>query len=94
MHSIRFAPDFERNIADIFDDGRFPDDPSFYCYAPCSLDASLAPEGCQTLYVLVPVPPLADGGPGWGAEEVTRYRERVLDLVERETVYELSLIHI
>ena len=94
VHSIRFAPDFERNIADIFDDGRFPDDPSFYCYAPCSLDASLAPEGCQTLYVLVPVPPLADGGPGWGAEEVARYRERVLDLVERETVYEDVRDHI
>ena len=94
VHSIRFAPDFERNIADIFDDGRFPDDPSFYCYAPCSLDASLAPEGCQTLYVLVPVPPLAEGGPAWGAEEVAAYREQVLDLVERETVYEDVRDHI
>lgn len=37
VHSIRFASDFERNIDDIFDDARFPDDPSFYCYAPSSL---------------------------------------------------------
>ena len=59
VHSIRFASDFERNIDDIFDDARFPDDPSFYCYAPSSLDRSLAPEGCSTLYVLVPVPPLS-----------------------------------
>ena len=29
VHSIRFASDFERNIDDIFDDARFPDDPSF-----------------------------------------------------------------
>ena len=89
VHSIRFAPDFERNVADLFDDARFPGDPSFYCYAPTSLDPTLAPEGCQTLYVLVPVPPLAsDGsGPAWDAASVAAYRDRVLDLVERETVY-------
>ena len=93
VHSIRFAPDFERNIADIFDDGRFPDDPSFYCYAPCSLDASLAPEGCQTLYVLVPVPPLAEGGPA-GVRKRWPVPRAVLDLVERETVYEDVRDHI
>lgn len=87
VHSIRFAPDFERNVADLFDDERFPDDPSFYCYAPCSLDASLAPEGCQTLYVLVPVPPLSANGPAWGPAEVAARRDLVLDLVERETAY-------
>ena len=47
VHSIRFASDFERNIDDIFDDARFPDDPSFYCYAPSSLDRSLAPEAVR-----------------------------------------------
>lgn len=94
VHSIRFAPDFERNIADIFDGGRFPDDPSFYCYAPSSLDSSLAPEGMQTLYVLVPVPPLAESGPSWSDDEVAAYRDKVLDLVERETVYEDVRDHI
>ena len=38
VHSIRFASDFERNIADLFDDARFPEDPSFYCYAPSLMD--------------------------------------------------------
>ncbi len=89
MHSIRFASDFERNIADLFDDARFPEDPSFYCYAPSLMDPSLAPEGCQTLYVLAPVPPLsADGsGPTWGEDDVAAYRDRVLSLVESETPY-------
>ena len=87
VHSIRFAPDFERNLANLFDDARFPDDPSFYCYAPSSLDSSLAPEGMQTLYVLVPVPPRGPGAPEWRPEEVEGYRERVLDLLERETTY-------
>lgn len=87
VHSIRFAPDFERNITDIFDDERFPEDPSFYCYAPSSMDASLAPAGMQTLYVLVPVPPLSEDGPAWGDADVAAYREQVLDLVEHETAY-------
>ena len=94
VHSIRFASDFERNIDDIFDDARFPDDPSFYCYAPSSLDRSLAPEGCSTLYVLVPVPPLSPASPRWTDAEVAEYRDRVLDLMERETVYEDVRDHI
>ena len=94
VHSIRFAPDFRRNAADLFDDARFPDDPSFYCYAPCSLDPSLAPEGGQTLYVLVPVPPLSPDGPAWGPAEVAARRDRVLDLVERETAYDDVRSHI
>lgn len=87
VHSIRFSSDFKKNIADIFEDGRFPDDPSFYLYAPSELDPSLAPEGCQTLYVLVPVPPLTAATSSWSASDTKRYRERVLDLVEHETAY-------
>ncbi len=87
LHSIRFAADFKKNIADIFDDGRFPDDPSFYLYAPSLADPALAPEGMQGLYVLVPVPCLSDGGPGWTDEDVAARRDEVLDLVERETAY-------
>lgn len=93
VHAIRFAPDFKKNIADLFEAEQFPDDPSFYLYAPSSLDPSLAPEGCQTLYVLVPVPPLGDpsaaGAPEalWSDAQVAAYREHVLDLVERETAY-------
>ncbi len=87
VHSIRFAADFKKNIADLFDEARFPEDPSFYLYAPSELDPSLAPEGCQTLYVLVPVPPISETSPSWTPDATARYRERVLDLIERETAY-------
>lgn len=92
IHSIRFASDFEKNIADIFEAERFPEDPSFYLYAPSSVDPDLAPEGMQTLYVLVPVPALPaedemSDACRWHDEDVAAYRERVLDLVERETAY-------
>ncbi len=94
MHSIRFASDFQQNVADIFDDDRFPDDPSFYLYAPSQADPALAPEGMQTLYVLVPVPCLPADASGWSDEETAMRRDQVLDLVERETVYEDVREHI
>lgn len=94
VHSIRFAEDFERNVDDIFDDASFPEDPSFYVYAPTTLDRSLAPEGCSALYVLVPVPPLSPASPAWTPDEVATYRNRVLDLMEHETVYEDVRDHI
>ena len=94
MHAIRFASDFKKNVTDIFDEGRFPDDPSFYLYAPSVIDPALAPEGMQGLYVLVPVACLPEEGADWSEEAVASYRERVLDLVERETAYDDVRDHI
>lgn len=87
VHSIRFAADFNRNIADLFETAKFPDDPSFYLYAPSSLDSSLAPEDGQTLYVLVPVPPLGNDRSSWSDDRVAAYRNKVVSLIERETSY-------
>ena len=94
LHAIRFASDFKKNVTDIFDEGRFPDDPSFYLYAPSVIDPALAPEGMQGLYVLVPVACLPEEGADWSEEAVASYRERVLDLVERETAYDDVRDHI
>ena len=68
LHSIVFSDDFEGNIQQIFK-GRFPDDPSVYVYAPTTMDASLAPEGCDGIYVLTPVPELKTGGIDWKDEK-------------------------
>lgn len=94
LHAIRFASDFKKNVTDIFDEGRFPDDPSFYLYAPSVIDPALAPEGMQGLYVLVPVACLPEEGADWSEEAVASFRERVLDLVERETAYDDVRDHI
>jgi phytoene desaturase len=51
-----FGSDYEGSFADIFENGKVPDEPSFYVNAPAHTDPSLAPEGKDALYVLVPVP--------------------------------------
>ena len=55
-HTIYFSSDYRQNLADITDNYRLSQDPSVYLQNACVTDPSLAPPGCSTLYVLVPVP--------------------------------------
>ena len=86
LHTIRFANDFEKNVNDIFDDGKLPDDPSFYVYIPSSMDETLAPKNHEAVYILVPVPELSQGVQ-WTEKITQDYRKRVLDLVKKETIF-------
>lgn len=94
LHTIRFAEDFKANVDALFQDLKFPDDPSFYIYVPSKADPSLAPEGKQGVYVLVPVAPLVDGAPQWTEEETEICRNIVLELVEKKTVFSDITNHI
>jgi phytoene desaturase len=55
-HNVVFGRDYKGSFDDIFERFRVPEDPSFYINAPTRTDPSLAPEGQDALYVLVPVP--------------------------------------
>ncbi len=55
-HNVFFQGDFKQSFTDIFERRRVPEAPSFYVNAPAHTDPSLAPEGKDALYVLVPVP--------------------------------------
>ncbi len=54
-HNIFFSADLAKNLRDIFRNKTALDDPSFYVHVPTHTDASLAPEGKDILYILVPV---------------------------------------
>lgn len=86
VHSIYFAKDFNKNISDIFEDGKPADDPSFYIYRPSIIDKSLAPEGHESFYVLVPVPEtsLYDD---WSDETIKEYRDKVINLIKENTSF-------
>ncbi len=55
-HTIYLAEDFIGNLRDLEEGRRLTENPSIYVQNACRTDPSLAPEGCSTLYVLVPVP--------------------------------------
>lgn len=81
VHNVRFSKDFDKNISDIFEDYVFPEDPSMYLYTPSKIDDTVAPEGKEALYVLVPVPEMSRGNISWDDEDLEKYREKVLDLL-------------
>ncbi|HYG18731.1 MAG TPA: phytoene desaturase family protein [Ohtaekwangia sp.] len=54
-HTLFFDEDFAQHLADIYDDPRWPAAPRFYVSCPSKTDEGAAPEGCENLFILVPV---------------------------------------
>jgi phytoene desaturase len=65
-HTILMGPRYRELIADIFDNKVLAEDMSLYLHRPTAGDPSLAPPGCDSFYVLSPVPNL-DAAIDWGA---------------------------
>lgn len=55
-HTILLGPRYRGLLDDVFRRRVLADDFSLYLHAPTRTDASLAPPGCETFYVLSPVP--------------------------------------
>ncbi len=54
-HNLLFTKDWDRNFREIFNYHDFPTDPSIYVCAPSKTDSTVAPPGCENLFVLVPI---------------------------------------
>ncbi len=54
-HNLLFTKDWDRNFREIFNYHDFPSDPSIYVCAPSKTDTTVAPPGCENLFVLVPI---------------------------------------
>jgi phytoene desaturase len=80
-HNIIFGPRYRELLEDIFGRGRLADDFSLYLHAPTRSDPSLAPPGCESFYVLSPVPHLGKLDLDWSVEG-PRYAERILGYLE------------
>lgn len=79
-HMILLGPRYKGLLHDIFNRKVLADDFSLYLHAPSRTDASMAPEGCESFYVLSPVPHLGSGV-DWSTMEA-EYRERVFKYLE------------
>ena len=79
-HTMVLGPRYEDLLGDIFTRKTLADDFSLYLHRPTASDPSLAPEGCDTFYVLAPVPHLGSGT-DWAAM-AEPYRERIQKRLE------------
>jgi len=86
-HSIVLGPRYEGLLDDIFRKRRLAPDMSLYLHAPTRSDPSLAPPGCETFYVLSPVPNLK-ADLDWPAIR-ERYRDAVYERLEQTCVPDL-----
>lgn len=78
-HNLFFDEDFDIHADEIYTHPQWPSKPLFYVSAPSKTDASVAPEGAENLFVLIPIATdLADG------EEVReKYYEIVMERLEK-----------
>lgn len=83
-HNVFLGGDYKASFDQIFNEHTLPEVPSFYVHAPARTDAAAAPEGQDTLYVLVPVGHLdARSEQDWDAL-VNRARETVFNRLAKE----------
>lgn len=54
-HNLLFSEDWDKNFSEIFKKPKWPSDPSLYICAPSKTDKTVAPEGKENLFVLVPI---------------------------------------
>ncbi len=85
-HTLLFTEDWRTNFAAIFGDAtRIPDPASLYVCRPSATDPSVAPEGHENLFVLVPIPAdpsLGHGGvDGAGDVVIERAADAAIDQI-------------
>ncbi len=87
-HMMILGPRYEQLLTDIFKRKILAKDFSLYLHRPTMTDPSLAPEGCDTFYVLAPVPHL-DSGTDWKTQ-AEPYRKAIEKRLEETVLPGLS----
>ena len=66
-HTIKFGNKYKEHLVDIFENKKLNEDISYYLHRPSATDKSMAPDGNDCFYVLVPVPN-NQSGINWSVE--------------------------
>ncbi len=87
-HTIWLGPRFKPLLKEIFHGRTMPEDFSLYVHRPTATDPSFAPEGCDSYYVLCPVPNL-NADIDWSVEG-KRLRDRIVRALDETMLPGLS----
>jgi phytoene desaturase len=97
-HNLFFDEDFTQHAIDIYEEPRWPEKPLFYVCCPSKTDPSVAPEGKENMFILIPLAPGLDGD-----DEKTRehYYHIVMERLEKtvgqkvrdKVIYKRSYAH-
>jgi phytoene desaturase len=72
-HTLFFDEDFSQHAHEIYESPQWPSAPQFYICCPSKTDPSVAPPGCENLFILMPVAP--------GLHDEEAQREKYFDII-------------
>jgi len=81
-HSLFFDVSFEQHAKEIYDEPQWPGDPLFYVSINSVTDASVAPEGCDNMVLLIPI---ASGLQGDDETTREKYFQQIINRMEKHT---------
>jgi len=80
-HSLFFDTDFSVHGNEIYNNPLWPSNPLFYASVPSVTDATVAPIGCENLFLLIPI---AAGLEGDTTDIRDKYFELIIDRLEKK----------
>lgn len=93
-HNLFFDTDFELHAQEIYDTPKWPKDPLFYANFPSITDSSMAPEGCETAFFLVPIATNLEDTPELRAQYfdliLKRFQEKTNQNIEKNIIFKES----
>lgn len=78
-HTLVLHKDMNSHFDDVFKDKKWPDDPSYYICMPSKYDSSVAPEGMENIFILVPVASELEDGDAFRE----KYADQIIADLER-----------
>ncbi len=72
-HNLFFDESLKEHSKEIYDTPKWPSKPLFYVSNPSKTDTTVAPEGCENIFILIPVAP--------GLEDKEAIREKYFEIV-------------
>ena len=86
--TIKFGNKYKEHLDDIFDKKKLNEDISYYLHRPSATDKSMAPEGNDCFYVLVPVPN-NQSGIDWNTEG-EKMKSLIINKMEKDLMPNLK----
>jgi phytoene desaturase len=79
-HNLLFTKDWNKNFKEVFGGTTFPSDPSLYVCTPSKTDDTVAPQGKENIFVLVPISPYV----AYTDTDLEQWKEYTLEKMEKE----------
>lgn len=93
-HNLFFDTNFDKHAQDIYDNPQWPSDPLFYANFPSVTDKSMAPNGCETGFFLIPIAPDLKDTPvlrnNYFEIIIKRFEERTQQKVKNNIIFKES----